>query len=72
MFQKVYLNTLQSRNVGVKSVGANVDIWEKCTLSFLHEEFIIYQATNRGGGFRLDLGGEGAMAVLFCKKLPQL
>ena len=25
-----------------------------------------------GGGCRLDLGGGGAMVVLFCKKLPQL
>ena len=24
------------------------------------------------GGCRLDLGGDGAMVVLFCKKLPQL
>ena len=25
-----------------------------------------------GGECRLDLGGEGAIVVLFCKKLPQL
>ena len=36
-FQEFYLNTLQTRNVGVKSVGTKVDIWEKCTLSFLKE-----------------------------------
>jgi len=28
--------------------------------------------TNSGGGGRLDLGGGGAMVVLFCKKLSQL
>ena len=38
---EVYLNTLQSRNVAVKSVGAKVDIREKYTLSFLHKELII-------------------------------
>ena len=31
--QEFYFNSLQSRlNVGVKSVGTKVDIWEKCTL----------------------------------------
>ena len=32
-----YSNTLQSRNLGVKSVGTKTDIWEKCTLSFFQE-----------------------------------
>ena len=36
-FQKFYLKTLQSRDVGAKSVGTKVNFWEKCTLSFLHE-----------------------------------
>ena len=36
-FQKFDLNTLQSRNVGVKSVSAELDVWEKYTLSLLHE-----------------------------------
>ena len=35
-FREFYL-TLQSRNVGAKSVGTKVNFWEKCTLSFLHE-----------------------------------
>ena len=36
-FQEFFLNTLQSKNVRVKSVGIKVVIWEKCTSSFLQE-----------------------------------
>ena len=36
-FREFYWKTLQSRNVGAKSVGTKVNFWEKCTLSFLHE-----------------------------------
>jgi len=36
-FREFYLKTLQSRNVGAKSVGTKVNFWEKFTLSFLHE-----------------------------------
>ena len=30
-FQEFLFNTLQSRMFGVKSVGTEVDFWEKCT-----------------------------------------
>ena len=36
-FHEFYLNTLQIKNVGMKSVGTKIDIWEKYTLSFLQE-----------------------------------
>ena len=35
-----YLNSLQKKNVGAKSVGTKIGIWEKCTLSFLQEMFV--------------------------------
>ena len=67
----ILLSTLQSRNVGVKSVSTKVDIREKCTSSCLQEGLSIWQATNSGGmGVRSDLGGGGAMVVPFCEKLP--
>ena len=50
----------------MKSIGTKIDIREKCILSF-------FTNSARGGvGFRLDLGEGDAMAVLVCKKLPQL
>jgi len=39
-FQELLLNTFQSRNVGVKSVGTKVDFWEKMHLKFLTSQEI--------------------------------
>ena len=60
-FQEFLLNTLQSRNVTVKSAGTKVDFWEKCTLSFLHDVLSIQQTKHWGEGCRLDLRGGDAM-----------
>ena len=52
-FHESYLDTLQSKYVGMKSVGTKIDIWEKYTLSFLQEGSSIQQATNSGGGVQI-------------------
>ena len=37
-FQEFLFDTLQSRDLGVKSVGTKVDFWEKCLLSLLQDD----------------------------------
>ena len=66
-FQEILLNTFQSRNVGVKSVGTEVARWEKCTQNFLHEVLSISQATNSAEG-----GGRGGVYCISGKVVQWL
>ena len=74
-FQELLFNTLQSRKVGVQSVGTKVDFWQKSTYmqSFLtkwNKHFTSQKAGGEGAFAGRILGG--AMIVVFCKRLPQL
>ena len=66
-FQEFNLNTLQGRNVGVKSVGTKVDVWGKCTLSFLQEGFEHLTSHNWGGGSDWNSGEGLQWLFLFVK-----
>ena len=53
--EEFLFNTLQSKNVGVKSVGTKVDFWENCTLKSFLKRWIKH--FNKPGSW-----GEGAFA----------